>query len=76
MAVSSSSTSWVKKSPSYYSHRPGSGSWKVDGGGVLINQAIHQLDALISFLGEPREVSASMDTCWRSQFSENFIACP
>jgi predicted dehydrogenase len=52
----------VKKSPSYYSNRPGSGSWKTDGGGVLINQAIHQLDALISFLGEPREASASMDT--------------
>lgn len=52
----------VKKSPTYYTARPGAGSWKVDGGGVLINQAIHQLDALISFLGEPVEASATMET--------------
>jgi predicted dehydrogenase len=52
----------VRKSPGYYTNRPGSGSWKTDGGGVLINQAIHQLDALISFLGEPREICAVMDT--------------
>lgn len=52
----------VKKSPSYYTSRPGAGSWKVDGGGVLMNQAIHQLDALITFLGEPVEVSAVMGT--------------
>ncbi len=52
----------VRKSPSYYTSRPGAGSWKTDGGGVLINQAIHQLDALISFLGEPVEASATMDT--------------
>ena len=52
----------VRKSPSYYTARPGGGSWKSDGGGVLVNQAIHQLDALITFLGEPVEASATMDT--------------
>lgn len=52
----------LKKSPSYYSSVPGRGTWAADGGGVLINQAIHQLDALISFFGDPVEVSAEMNT--------------
>lgn len=51
----------VSKHPSYYRSRPGAGSWQTDGGGVLVNQAIHQLDALISFLGQPTAVSAVMD---------------
>ncbi len=33
------------RSPEYYS-RPIKGSWAVEGGGALINQAIHQLDVL------------------------------
>ena len=33
------------RSPQYYS-RPIKGSWAVEGGGALINQAIHQLDIL------------------------------
>ncbi|HEY3245260.1 MAG TPA: Gfo/Idh/MocA family oxidoreductase [Phycisphaerae bacterium] len=53
---------WLRKEKAYYTNVPGRGSWKNDGGGVLVNQAIHQTDALISFLGEPVEVSAVMDT--------------
>lgn len=52
----------AQRMPAYYANRPGRGSWMVDGGGVLINQAVHQLDALISFLGNPTEVSAVMST--------------
>ena len=52
----------ARRMPSYYASTPGRGSWAVDGGGVLINQAIHQLDALISFLGNPLEVSGAMHT--------------
>jgi|GEM_PF-68191 len=52
----------LRKKPAYYTSAPGRGSWKSDGGGVLINQAIHQLDGLISFLGEPVQASAVMDT--------------
>jgi UDP-N-acetyl-2-amino-2-deoxyglucuronate dehydrogenase len=52
----------AKRTPAYYATRSGRGSWATDGGGVLINQAVHQLDALVSFLGKPVEVSAVMDT--------------
>jgi len=51
----------LRKKPSYFTSSAGRGSWKTDGGGVLINQAIHQLDALVSFLGDPVAVSAVMD---------------
>ncbi len=52
----------LRKSPGYYKSTPGRGSYKSDGGGVVINQAIHQIDALLSLLGEPIMVSAAMDT--------------
>jgi UDP-N-acetyl-2-amino-2-deoxyglucuronate dehydrogenase len=52
----------AQRMPAYYAIAPGRGSRRIDGGGVLINQAIHQLDALISFLGTPVEVSAAMAT--------------
>ena len=52
----------AKRMPGYYSAAPGRGSRRIDGGGVLINQAIHQLDALLSFLRNPTEASAVMNT--------------
>ena len=41
----------------YYS-RPVKGSWETEGGGALINQAIHQVDVLRWLAGPVREVSA------------------
>jgi len=41
--------------PDYYS-RPIKGSWTVEGGGALINQAIHQVDLLLFLAGAVREV--------------------
>lgn len=41
--------------PEYYS-RPIKGSWAVEGGGALINQAIHQVDLLLWFAGPVRQV--------------------
>jgi predicted dehydrogenase len=52
----------AQRLPAYYAIAPDRGSRRIDGGGVLINQAIHQLDALISFLGAPLEASAVMHT--------------
>ena len=36
------------------------GRWETEGGGTLINQAIHTLDLMIRFLGKPEEVRAVM----------------
>jgi UDP-N-acetyl-2-amino-2-deoxyglucuronate dehydrogenase len=46
------------RSDEYYS-RPIKGSWKVEGGGALINQAIHQIDLLLYLAGPVSAVSGS-----------------
>jgi predicted dehydrogenase len=43
------------RSDEYYA-RPVKGSWATEGGGALINQAIHQVDLLLWFAGPVREV--------------------
>lgn len=43
------------RTDAYYS-RPIKGSWAVEGGGALINQAIHQVDLLRWLIGPVREV--------------------
>jgi predicted dehydrogenase len=41
----------------YYS-RPIKGSWATEGGGALINQAVHQVDVLLWLIGRVRELFA------------------
>ncbi len=43
------------RTAAYYS-RPIKGSWQTEGGGALINQAIHQLDVLLFLIGPVTEV--------------------
>jgi predicted dehydrogenase len=45
------------RSDEYYA-RPIKGSWQTEGGGALINQAIHQVDLLRWLVGPVRELSA------------------
>ncbi len=45
------------RSPEYYA-RPIKGSWAVEGGGALINQAIHQVDVLLWLIGPVQELFA------------------
>jgi predicted dehydrogenase len=45
------------RSPEYYS-RPIKGSWTTEGGGAMINQAIHQVDILLWLVGPMRELFA------------------
>ena len=45
----------------YYSSDPWRGSWKGEGGGVLVNQAPHQLDLLQWFMGS--EIDEVYGTC-------------
>jgi len=40
----------------YYKSDPWRGSWDGEGGGVLVNQAPHQLDLLQWYMGEPLEL--------------------
>lgn len=40
----------------YYDSDPWRGSWEAEGGGVLVNQAPHQLDILLWFMGEIDEL--------------------
>ncbi len=44
------------RSDEYYS-RPIKGSWRTEGGGALINQAIHQVDILLYLMGSVSQVS-------------------
>jgi predicted dehydrogenase len=44
----------------YYESNPWRGTWKAEGGGVLVNQAPHQLDILQWFMGPVEELSG----CW------------
>jgi len=43
------------RSTAYYA-RPGKGTWDVEGGGALINQAIHQVDILLFLAGAVTDV--------------------
>ena len=46
----------------YYRSDPWRGTWKGEGGGVLINQAPHQLDLLLWYMGEIDELYGVWDT--------------
>ncbi|MFI3115441.1 MAG: Gfo/Idh/MocA family oxidoreductase [Clostridia bacterium] len=52
-----SSRSILYRDANYYS-TPWRGTWEYDGGGVLINQAIHTIDLLLEFFGPVKSVSA------------------
>jgi UDP-N-acetyl-2-amino-2-deoxyglucuronate dehydrogenase len=51
------SVAWWR-SQDYYDSGDWRGSWRLDGGGALMNQGIHTIDLLIWMLGEPVEVHA------------------
>ncbi len=46
------------RSPEYYGSSSWKGTWKLDGGGALMNQGIHAVDLLQWIAGLPAEVSA------------------
>jgi predicted dehydrogenase len=47
---------------SYYQSSPWKGTWRLDGGGALMNQGIHAVDLLQWLAGMPQEVSAFTGT--------------
>lgn len=48
------------RSDSYYLRHPWRATWSGAGGGVLMNQASHDIDLICWLLGQPIEVSASL----------------
>lgn len=50
------------RSQAYYDSGEWRGTWKLDGGGALMNQGIHQIDLLLWFMGSARTVRAQTAT--------------
>jgi UDP-N-acetyl-2-amino-2-deoxyglucuronate dehydrogenase len=48
--------------PDYYLMDPWRGRWDTEGGGVLVNQAIHAIDQYLWYMGEVESVSAFYGT--------------
>lgn len=60
--------------PQSYYDEPGRGSYERDGGGVLISQAIHTLDLMLSLTGPVKEVTAMAATTGFHQMeAEDFV---
>jgi predicted dehydrogenase len=60
--------------PQSYYDVPGRGTYERDGGGVLITQAIHSLDLMLSLAGPVREVAAMAGTTGLHRMeSEDFV---
>lgn len=55
----------------YYSTGAWRGTWKYEGGGVLINQAIHDIDALLNVTGQVAEVRAKLGNLFHNIETED-----
>lgn len=65
---------WWRPQQGYYD-KPGRGTLEQDGGGVLITQAIHSLDLMLSLTGPVREVVALAATTGLHQMeTEDFVS--
>jgi predicted dehydrogenase len=54
-------TNWFR-AQQYFRASPWRGTWAMAGGGVLMAQAVHQLDALVATVGLPERVNARVRT--------------
>lgn len=53
--------SWNREA-AYYADSSWKGTWEKEGGGVLINQAIHTIDAVCHFAGVPKKIKGKIMT--------------
>lgn len=58
LVIGSMAVKWHRP-PEYYASAAWRGTWALDGGGPLINQAIHNVDLLLWFAGDVRRVHAT-----------------
>ena len=61
-AISGFGTIVWNRDDSYYASGEWRGKWATEGGGAMINQAIHTVDLLCLFLGKPQKVQATIST--------------
>lgn len=74
MVLASAQMRWFRDA-SYYSGSNWRGTWKMDGGGALMNQAIHMIDLLLYINGAPEEVFAFAGTLTHSiEVEDNLCA--
>lgn len=59
--------------PDYYSNSRWRGTWALDGGGALINQAVHTLDLMLWIFGEVKAVQAICKTAWHAIETEDTL---
>lgn len=74
MVLASAQVRWYRAAD-YYSGSNWRGTWKMDGGGALMNQSIHAVDMLIYINGAPEEVFAFAGTLTHSvEVEDNLCA--
>lgn len=59
--------------PGYYSNSRWRGMWALDGGGALINQAVHTLDLMLWIFGEVKAVQAVCKTALHAIEAEDTL---
>lgn len=68
--------SYVKwfRTQQYYDGGAWRGTWELDGGGALMNQAVHSVDLLTWFMGPVVEVTAKTDTLAHERIAVEDVA--
>jgi predicted dehydrogenase len=59
--------------PEYYAQSRWRGTWALDGGGALINQAVHTVDLMLWMFGEVKSVQAMSKTAWHKMEAEDTL---
>jgi UDP-N-acetyl-2-amino-2-deoxyglucuronate dehydrogenase len=60
----------LHRAPEYYNRDAWRGTWDSDGGGVLMSQAVHQIDLLQWYLGDVAEVYGKVNTYRHGDYIE------
>ncbi|MFW0774455.1 Gfo/Idh/MocA family protein [Paenarthrobacter nitroguajacolicus] len=60
----------LHRAPDYYNRDAWRGTWESDGGGVLMSQAVHQIDLLQWYLGDVAEVYGKVNTYRHGDYIE------
>ncbi len=62
------------RSQEYYDSGAWRGTWKLDGGGALMNQAIHSVDLLLWLMGPVKQISAMTSTLTHERIEVEDVA--